>query len=1078
MNMGQITKSPIQERRSGINKERLMMSLASGSLVEQGSFSSDCDFIHEHIQSQAHPTGTSWGSASNQQRSGASTDTNALISLSTSESSAALSRNKMVLENIWESLYEPTDFSSVASNSPYVSGIGYYLRHFQSRDTRSPLPNNMNSLAHHANFKRALCALLPYQLVAHDFGKLSCDRAIVYTTIYQLVNDLVPLRWENGKDEEEEEDANFRWKLDKRYKPIQIVMSYLQNGGAQTSKRIRSICDGVPAPFRNALKRRLLDFAAKAAVPCVVKALLKEIPADDMFDSEEFWIMRDNPDRTIWREIVLTMLSSASEMTSRCRSQLSKHVGLCILLNRSPNLSADDYKFFDFVFNTGDPLEIVYLNTFVKTDNRRILQRLLDAAANPRSTTLRYWIENHFFARVVAQELSEINSSWVFETILRVLPGERRYDQVDFESKSCHGCSNFYIDPKSLADKHFSHHLSGALCIAIRRSQWTTAELLLRAKVLPKACCLISVVRKKNRKMVTLLLKASVNPSVLIAATFRIFGDHYMEVKHHFLWNSPYAEAIRSGFVEASKFASFDPERSQNRTSMLTCLVAASEIGNVQLIGHYLSLMRVQPSLYTSTDVDNAFSDSLQGAIRSRCAESVAKLLDAGALVSQPEIFLAVQSRQKAMLYSLLGYFHENHEVVYGEQEPSEVYLHKILIEAVRWEDISVIDHLLRYGIFQPHLQSALSAAVNTRNHAVIDKILDHGVAFDGAESAAASIFEHIVLDVNLLRVNEWLYLGLDPASGLVAAIDARNQALIRLLIQATSKRYPKGNAPHAADALVAAVKSKDIGIVNVVAEYFRISIDLPHGSKKCRRLARGLNSAIFIDGLETPQMVQTLLEYGADPNSIIDSCESDYSIVNEVQTPLTLAIFKNSMEKVDLLLKHKADLNMSTKWGLKRTPFQVATQFGTHEMIKHLWEKGADINARAATSGGATALQLAAIRGDTKIAEFLLSKKADLLAPPAKRHGRTPFEGAAEHGRVDMMILLVEEARRQGIDLFQDGEEQIERAIKFATANRQPLTKRMAEDMLHKVREKRSYEQVVHSWEPLQNPQQVHWHT
>ena len=60
------------------------------------------------------------------------------------------------------------------------------------------------------------------------------------------------------------------------------------------------------------------------------------------------------------------------------------------------------------------------------------------------------------------------------------------------------------------------------------------------------------------------------------------------------------------------------------------------------------------------------------------------------------------------------------------------------------------------------------------------------------------------------------------------------------------------------------------------------------------------------------------------------------------------------------------------------------------------------------AERGGGTALQLAAIGGYIPIACKLLSLGADPNAPASKVNGRTALEGAAEHGRLDMVKVLL----------------------------------------------------------------------
>ncbi|KAF2800289.1 ankyrin [Melanomma pulvis-pyrius CBS 109.77] len=149
-----------------------------------------------------------------------------------------------------------------------------------------------------------------------------------------------------------------------------------------------------------------------------------------------------------------------------------------------------------------------------------------------------------------------------------------------------------------------------------------------------------------------------------------------------------------------------------------------------------------------------------------------------------------------------------------------------------------------------------------------------------------------------------------------------------------------------------------------------------------------------------------------------------------------------DSLEKVHLLLRYKADINQEPTGGITRTPLQYACELGSYEIALSLIEQGAHVNAPAAFNAGGTALQLAAIGGHDRVVDLLLDKGADLHAPPSKHNGRTPFEGATEHGRLDMMTFLL----RAGVDIVSDGGRQYKRAIRFAKANKQFPAVKLAE--------------------------------
>ncbi|KAK7957788.1 hypothetical protein PG988_012636 [Apiospora saccharicola] len=100
--------------------------------------------------------------------------------------------------------------------------------------------------------------------------------------------------------------------------------------------------------------------------------------------------------------------------------------------------------------------------------------------------------------------------------------------------------------------------------------------------------------------------------------------------------------------------------------------------------------------------------------------------------------------------------------------------------------------------------------------------------------------------------------------------------------------------------------------------------------------------------------------------------------------------------------------------------------------MIDLLLKHKADVNEPPARYAGATALQLSAIRGSIGITKKLIDRGADLNAARAPYRGRTALEGAAEHGRLDTVVLLLE----LGCSIDGEGRDQYIRAVKLARDN------------------------------------------
>lgn len=156
--------------------------------------------------------------------------------------------------------------------------------------------------------------------------------------------------------------------------------------------------------------------------------------------------------------------------------------------------------------------------------------------------------------------------------------------------------------------------------------------------------------------------------------------------------------------------------------------------------------------------------------------------------------------------------------------------------------------------------------------------------------------------------------------------------------------------------------------------------------------------AVISMAGLE---IVQLLLEHESDPE--------------EKGRALQAAAYLGLYEHVELLIHAGTDINAPLPWdtsGLEwaqMTALQAAAQQGHFDVIQLLLEEGAEVERSSISEGGeGTALQFAAISGSIAIANELVQRGANVNAAPMGRRGRTALEGAAEHGRLDMVQLLL----------------------------------------------------------------------
>ncbi len=124
-----------------------------------------------------------------------------------------------------------------------------------------------------------------------------------------------------------------------------------------------------------------------------------------------------------------------------------------------------------------------------------------------------------------------------------------------------------------------------------------------------------------------------------------------------------------------------------------------------------------------------------------------------------------------------------------------------------------------------------------------------------------------------------------------------------------------------------------------------------------------GLTALEYAAGEPAPDIVQFLLEKGADPDL------SD----NLGKTPLIAAVEQNRVENIKLLLAHGANLNWQTKKGL--TALWIATEYDRIDAARLLLDSGA--NPHLTDLDGLTPLAVATKLGYADMIKMLKEKEA-----------------------------------------------------------------------------------------------------
>ena len=136
------------------------------------------------------------------------------------------------------------------------------------------------------------------------------------------------------------------------------------------------------------------------------------------------------------------------------------------------------------------------------------------------------------------------------------------------------------------------------------------------------------------------------------------------------------------------------------------------------------------------------------------------------------------------------------------------------------------------------------------------------------------------------------------------------------------------------------------------------------------------------------------------------DSADRDFKLgTDEGGTgigDLFAAVEQGSVEVVQALLSHGADVNKSDKHG--KTALFAAAEQGNVEVVQALLSHGADVNK--SDSDGWTALFAAAEQGSVEVVQALLSHGADVKKSYVL--GKTALFAAAEQGNVEVVQALL----------------------------------------------------------------------
>jgi len=119
--------------------------------------------------------------------------------------------------------------------------------------------------------------------------------------------------------------------------------------------------------------------------------------------------------------------------------------------------------------------------------------------------------------------------------------------------------------------------------------------------------------------------------------------------------------------------------------------------------------------------------------------------------------------------------------------------------------------------------------------------------------------------------------------------------------------------------------------------------------------------------------------------------------------TPLHQAVRQNDLKTVQTLIKARADVKATTRYGV--TPIGIAAMNGNAAILRALLDAGADVNT--ATPGGETVLMTTARTGGAEAVKLLLDRGANVNAKDTSR-AQTALMWAITENHPDIVKLLV----------------------------------------------------------------------
>lgn len=307
-------------------------------------------------------------------------------------------------------------------------------------------------------------------------------------------------------------------------------------------------------------------------------------------------------------------------------------------------------------------------------------------------------------------------------------------------------------------------------------------------------------------------------------------------------------------------------------------------------------------------------------------------------------------------------------QIVESLRSSSMYNLQQLLHVAISKDDLTVVQHLLRYKIDIIHEDEdghrTIHVAAQYGNSQIIKAVISAGSPINIVNGQGIGAL-HMCLE------------------------NSHDEAAMMLISEGATvnrpRRYDSGEAPmHVAAKL---------GMNDVLQRMICKGGDV-------NLLSGDRSTPLFLAVREKHPLTVRLL---CDAGSSVNACNF------QGRTPFHLAAQQVSVEMVRILLPYIDNINVSGRGGLTALHYVTCAYPPTYsqsEIVNLLIAYGADVRQR--DNDGKTALHMVAYTGDVNLAQVLIANGAELNLTE-NVIGETPLNTAAAHDRYEMIKLLVE---------------------------------------------------------------------